>query len=188
MTASESFGAGSSTLTATGALVGSADVVFGHGSSALTGTGALAGTATLVFGGSATADGTVPPEVAGAYPRPAGRSRGRPKKVQRYELPNGMHVFGTADEALALAQSLVDEPVVVRRSRPKYKVTVRVADGAKAQAKAVFPVERMGKTTDTFIDVTQAAPSRDIQFDAVVAVIAQRALRRRKISMLLLMS
>jgi hypothetical protein len=133
----------------------------------------------------------VPPPVVESerpYPQPAGKSRGRPLKQRRYELPNGMHVFGTANQVLALAQSLVDEPVVLRRSKPIYKITVQLADGTKAQAKAVFPVERMGKMAGPVADATQVAPSRDIHFDAVVALLAQRALRRRKISMLLLMS
>jgi hypothetical protein len=141
----------------------------------------------------AIAIGEAPPAVESPYPGPAGKSRGRPPKQRRYELPNGMHVFGTANEVLALAQSLVDEPVVLRRAKPTYKVSVQLADGTKAQAKAVFPVERAAlregdaQSQDLLVETTQSAPDNNIYLDAVVALIEQRALRRRKIAMLLLM-
>lgn len=129
------------------------------------------------------------PEIGVSYP---GRitGAGRPKKHRRrkrWVLPNGMHVYGSEEEARALAEQLTARPVVVTNQKPKKPPTVRLDDGAQVQAQAIYPVYRKKTpvTTDQFAAITQIAESTQITPEAVQEMIQRN--RRRKAAAILLL-
>lgn len=110
---------------------------------------------------------------AGETPRHAGKRR------RRYELPNGLHVYATREQAQLLAEDLFNEPVVVV-DKPKKKLSIPKME---ITLEAIPVVKKTSPTSDDkFIAQTQIAPVEAISYEHLYEQIKRR---RRIVAMLL---
>ncbi len=118
---------------------------------------------------------------------PAGSNKGSNKgSRKRYQLPNGMQVYATPEEALLLLRQLADtvpdQPIVkAQRTRAKFKpipLTVTLNDGFQ-QPVQMLPVPDL-------VAMSRMADLDAIAFDNLMELIKQR--KRNNIALLLLLS
>lgn len=172
-----------------------AQLVLSNGQTALLVAGGFAidvGAAQLILDGmQAEAVSTQPTVGGGQQPAGTNRRRRQEQHRKRWVLPNGMHVFGTAEQALEVAQSIIEHPVVIRQTKPKRKVTVRFDDG-QVEVQAIYPIQSAqlsSTSTDALIADTQTAENPEwINAELIMRMLEDRKRRRRKAAALLLMS
>jgi CRISPR/Cas system-associated protein Cas7 (RAMP superfamily) len=113
---------------------------------------------------------------------------GRSRKRRRYELPNGMHVYGTAEEAQALAEEFINREartVVVEKKKKKLvipEVHIVLDDGEQPYIR--LTKQKEPDATDAFVAFTQKADLDAIAFENII----NQLRRRRRIKALLLAS
>lgn len=134
------------------------------------------------------------PTVTTQWPGPAGASKRRrlQQRRRRYELPNGVHVWATEDEAAEFARQLLrrDVPVEqIKTARQKAgPVTLPAPDVALESDDIVRPYVRrreIPRVDQAFVAYTQRAELADIAFDRLTQLLRRR---RRKAALLLLFS
>ena len=130
------------------------------------------------------------------HARPAGRPSKDRRRRKRYVLPNGMHVYATAEEAVQVAEQLLSQRVVVEERRPKKRTKLIVLDdGARIQAPVVYPAARLASSVvaDERVRASQVAPDQDILPQlllklAGIRIEEERRRRRRNTALALLYS
>jgi len=122
---------------------------------------------------------------------PGGRSSSTNQKRsrKRWILPNGLHVFGTAAQALEIAEAITEQPVVIRQSRPLKPITIRLDDG-DIEAIAIYPTARLSfsSSSDALIAESQTAEPDWITAELIMRAMEDRRRRRRRVATLLLLS
>lgn len=130
------------------------------------------------------------PEVVAPYPGPAGKASKQRRRRRRYELPNGVHVYATEEEAAEFALELLKREVKVKPARQKTTTeTTKVppVEVELASDDIVRPYVRrreIPRVDQSFIAFTQRADLSQI----AVEQLRQRLRRRRKAAVLLLFS
>lgn len=135
---------------------------------------------------SGASSGAVEEEV---QPSPgAGRgSKGKAaKKRRRYELPDGLHVYATAEEAMALAKEFLGQAktVVVEQKKKKLvipEVHIVLDDGEMPYIQATK--QKTPNSADALIAFTQQAALDAIAFENILVLLRRR--RRAKAILLL---
>ena len=121
-------------------------------------------------------------EDARPYPPPAGKKNRR----RRFELPNGLHVYATPDEAIYIAEQFINPEAEVKVVEKKGKklvipqINIVLDDGESPYITTTKQKEPTSK--DPFIAFTQKAELEFIDFE----IILERLRRRRRIVAFLL--
>jgi peptidoglycan/xylan/chitin deacetylase (PgdA/CDA1 family) len=103
-------------------------------------------------------------------------------------LPNGMHVYGTEEEAVALAEQLTGKPAVVVEKKPKKPIVLTLDDGASVETAPIYPVYRKKEAPENFIGMTQTADAVLIRAEIISNLLEeQKRKRRRKMAAMLLL-
>ncbi len=122
-------------------------------------------------------------------PAPVKRGAGRAaKKRRRYELPNGLHVYATPEEAQAIAEEFINreaKTVVVEKKKKRLvipEVHIVLDDGERPYITATK--QKQSDSLDAFIAFTQRADLEAIAFESIIYQLR----RRRRIKAILLAS
>lgn len=116
--------------------------------------------------------GDAPPD-ARPYPPPAGGVSKR--KRRRYELPNGLHVYATYEQAQAVAAEMLGEERAQRE--PPRPTRRKVVAGPMREVVLDAPAQ------PSFIEFSQQAHTAAIAYENLIK--QWRSRRRRKIALLL---
>ena len=116
-------------------------------------------------------------------PAPVKRGAGRAaKKRRRYELPNGLHVYATPEEAQAIAEEFINreaKTVIVEKKKKKLvipEIHIALDDGERPYITATK--QKQSDSLDAFIAFTQMADLEAIAFENIIYQLRRR--RRTK--------